>query len=255
MKVKPVWWVGVIAWAAYNAIIFIAWVIGDSSYLNMVGPDVAFKSLIVPLSLGALFMIIVLSSLGWWRPVMTEERRGQPGWTLWVVLLFMLGFIVLNGGATNWSALAPLHLMMLVAAGILVGFNEESLTRGVLVVAWRGSTPSETWVWFWTTFLFGLMHLPNAFFGTGLIGGVMQVGLAFLAGCGFYLIRRVSGTLLIPMALHGAWDFVNFTRLASGGELPKLAPIFQFGTYLLSIALVIVVLVADRRRSSTQQES
>ena len=247
MRVRPAWWVGVIVYLIYIAIIFSTWAINDTNYLNMVGPDVAFGSLVAPLGLGAVFMIVALTGLGWWRPVMKEDRPGRPRWTMWIILLIMLGMIVLNSGATNWSAIGTGHLALLIAAGVLVGFNEEALTRGVLVVGWRGSTSNEIGVWFWATFLFGLMHLPNAFFGTGLTLGILQVGFAFLAGCGFYVLRRVSGSLLLPMALHGAWDFANFARQASGAEAPALMPVFQFGTYLVSIVLVIVVLRGEKR--------
>lgn len=247
MRVQPRWWIGVVVYLVYNAIIFATWAIVGADYRNLVGSDVAFKSLVLPLFLGAVFMVATLFWLGWWRPVMTEDRRGRPGWALWVVLAVMLGFILVNVSAANWSALAAGHLALLIAAGVLVGFNEESLTRGVLVVATRGSTSSETLVWFWSTFLFGLMHLPNGFFGAGLIASSLQVVFAFLGGAGFYVLRRLGGTLLIPMALHGAWDFVTFSVTASGAEAPAIRTYFQFGTYLVSIVLVIVVLLFDRK--------
>lgn len=247
MKVQPRWWIGVVVYLVYNAIIFATWAIVGADYNNMVGRDVAFERLFLPLALGAVFMVLALSWLGWWRPVMTEERHGRPGWLVWVVLALMLGYVVNNFLATNWLALASGHLALLIAAGVLVGFNEESLTRGVLVVATRGSTASETLVWFWTSLLFGLMHLPNGFFGLGLVASSGQVVFAFLAGTGFYVLRRLSGTLLLPILMHGAWDFVTFAVTASGGTPPEINRLFQFGTYLISIVLVIVVLLLDRK--------
>lgn len=106
-------------------------------------------------------------------------------------------------GATGWSDLAASHLALLVLAGLLVGFNEEALTRGVLIVAFRGSMRSEVSAALLAALLFGAMHLPNGFFGIGLAGGVLQALMAFLAGLGFYVLRRVSGTILLPMAMHG----------------------------------------------------
>jgi len=247
MKVQPRWWIGVVVYLVYNAIIFATWAIVGADYNNLVGRDVAFERLFLPLALGAVFMVVALTWLGWWRPVMTEDRRGNPGWTLWVVLAVMAGFILINVGTTDWSAITAAHLVLLFAAGVLVGFNEESLTRGVLVVATRGSTASETLVWFWTSLLFGLLHLPNGLFGLGMLAASIQVVFAFLAGAGFYVLRRLGGTLLIPMVLHGAWDFATFSHLASGAEAPAIRTYFQFATFLVSIVLVIVVLRGDRR--------
>jgi uncharacterized protein len=247
MRVQPAWWIGVTIYLIYNAIIFTVWAIGGVSYLNSVGSDVAFKSLILPFGLGAGFIVLTLSYLGWWGPVMTEERRGSPGWVLWVVLAFMLAYILIFFAATNWHSLAAGHLMLLIVGGALVGFNEEVLTRGILVVGWRGSTPNEAWVWFWATLLFGLLHLPNAFFGLGLVDAAIQVVFTFLFGTGQYIIRRLGGTLLIPVAFHGAWNFVSDTVQASEAEQPAIGIYFAYGTGLLSILLVILVLLADRK--------
>ena len=247
MKIQPTWWIGVIVYLIYNAIIFSTWAMVGADYNNMVGSEVISTSLVLPLVLGTIFLVVMLFWLGWWRPVMTEDRRGSPGWVLWIVLAIMLGFIVVNIGATNWSAITTVHLLLLIAAGVLVGFNEEALTRGIVVVGWRGSTSNEISVWFWSSLLFGLLHLPNAFFGPGLTASLYQVVFAFLAGSGFYILRRLSGTLLVPMAIHGAWDFASFSHQASGADPSPLTTLFQFGTYLISIVLVIVVLWAGRR--------
>jgi len=57
------------------------------------------------------------------------------------------------------------------------------------------------------------------------------------------------------MLLHGAWDFATFAHQASGAEVPGIRTYFQFGTYLLSIVLVIVVLRNDRKARATAQTS
>ena len=48
----------------------------------------------------------------------------------------------------------------------------------------------------------------------------------------------MSGTLLLPMALHGLWDSALFLNVATGGE-PSLA---QFAVYPLAIVCVVAVL-------------
>lgn len=250
MRIQNAWWVGLIAYLIYNGIIYTSWAVGNADYRNMVGSDTIFPNIVLPLALGATFIIASLFYLGWWRHVMVEDRPGRPTWVIWAVILIMLSFIGVNFATISWSDLAVNHLLLLFAASILVGFNEEALTRGILVVGFRGSTSNEVKVWLFATLLFGLMHLPNAFFGLGLIPASFQVVFAFLAGSGFYVLRRISGTLIIPMVFHGLWDFSTFSLQASGTYMNLFTVIFQFGTYLVSIIMVIIVLRAGDRSPS-----
>ncbi|MDK3074454.1 CPBP family intramembrane metalloprotease [Sedimentitalea sp. JM2-8] len=239
---RPAWTTGVAIYLGYVALIFTAWVVIGVDYRKLVGADVVFKSVVLPLTLGALLLVPAVTWLGWWRPVMIEERRGGPAWTMWAILAVMAAMIVTGLASTDWSALAVGHVALIALAGVLVGFNEEALTRGILIVGFRGSIRSEVWVCIWSAALFGLLHLINAFFGLGLVGGLLQVVMAGCAGLGFYVLRRVSGGLLLPMAMHGLWDFASFTHQASGSEPAAISPVFQFGTYLVSIIAVILVL-------------
>lgn len=253
MSHTPTWSTAIAVYIAYNAIIFATWGTVGANYMNLIGEHVAFKSLVLPLAFGAVFAAAVVTYLGWWRPSLFEPRLAKPQWA-WLVLAIMLGFVAVNFLAIKWEALSAAHIAMLVTAGVLVGFNEELVTRGVLVTGLRGSTSNEIWVCFWASLLFGLMHVPNALFGLPLVGGLVQCVFATLMGGAFYVLRRLSGTILLPMAMHGAWDFVSFTRQASGAP-SDLSPYFQFGTYLfatVSVAGVLVYSVAsgDFRRIS-----
>ncbi|MEN5202970.1 CPBP family intramembrane glutamic endopeptidase [Stenotrophomonas sp. TWI700] len=132
------------------------------------------------------------------------------------------------------------HLWLMGAGTLLVGFCEEMTTRGVLLVALRGSTRSEAWAWFGSCESFGLLHATSGFFGVDALA-LVQVLLAFCVGTGLYLLRRFSGTLLLPMLVHAAWDF---STLASGlDDMPTSVLAFSMmaATYVLSIVLVIVV--------------
>lgn len=246
MKIKPVWWIGVAVWLVYNAIIYATWAAVGADYTDLAGRAVILERLILPEALGAIFMVAIVTWLGWWRPLLRETGRAGPCWTMWVLLPFLAGFMAVHLLLTDWSQIAPGHLALLALSCALIGFNEEALTRGVAVLGWRGSTHRELWVWFATTALFGLMHLPNGLFGIGLSGGVTQVVFTFLLGSGLYLLRRVSGTILLPMIVHALWDFASFSSQASGVGTPLLGTLLQFLSYLVALVTVVVLLWHQR---------
>ncbi|WP_347309950.1 CPBP family intramembrane glutamic endopeptidase [Defluviimonas sp. SAOS-178_SWC] len=248
MRKKPFWMIGVAVYVTYLIVFVGTWAVVGADYTNLVGHEVVFRSLDLPLILGAIVLVPAISWLGWWKAILFEQRGAGPAWTMWAVLAVMACMIAIGLVATDWSALTADHIALIALAGILVGFNEEALTRGILVVSLRGSLRSEAWVCVLSSFLFGLLHLPNALFGIGLAGGVVQVAFATLAGLGFYALRRVSGTILVPMVMHGAWDFAAFTRQASGTDVPIVAPIFQFGSYVVALVAAIILLRAGRIR-------
>lgn len=229
--------------AIYLGIIFFLWLLLGVDYTRLSSQDRVLSDLVVPLAVGALFLVGVVTWLGWWRPVMSEAAAARPKWTVWVVGLGMACFILLNLLTTDWGEIAPVHLIMLLLAGALVGFNEEILFRGINVVGFRREGFGETWVWLGTSLVFGLAHLPNGFFGTGLGGAVGQAMIVVLAASSYYLLRRVSGSLVVPAVFHGLWDFSLFAQAASGAPSPAivLAPLSLFVS-LLGIFFVILVL-------------
>lgn len=247
LKIKPALQIGLLVWLLYNAIIYGTWAVVGADYTDLAGRDVILERLVLPEVLGALFIAFAVSRLGWWRPVLHEDRPGRPRWLMWVFLPFVAAFITVHFIATDWPAISVEHLAFLALACLLIGFNEEVLTRGVLVVAARGSMRHEAWVWLVSTALFGLMHIPNGFFGIGLSGGVTQAVFTFLLGTGLYILRRVSGSIVLPVFVHALWDFSTFSHQVASPGVSLLGTLFQFLSYLVAILLIVVLLLRDRK--------
>ena len=122
-----------------------------------------------------------------------------------------------------------------------VGFGEEMITRGSMIVGLR-SRFGEGRVWLISTLLFSALHVPNVIFGLPMLAMPIQVLLTFIMGSGLYAMRRMSGTLILPMVLHGLWDSSLFLNVATGGMPSNV----QFAVYPLAIACVIAVLLNSR---------
>ncbi|WP_168209133.1 CPBP family intramembrane glutamic endopeptidase [Agromyces intestinalis] len=240
LRVAPRVWLGVLALVIYLAVFYGVWIFNGIDYLHIGDDeDTLFKWYFAPLLAGTIVITIVVSIYGWWRPSLFETRKRLPGW-VWILPGLLALAAVANLFAGDTSRLTPTMLLLLVAGSVLVGFNEELVTRGQLVVALR-SRFGELGVWFFSTLLFGLIHLPNTLFGTG-VAGISQVGITFLIGSVFYLLRRVSGTLIFAMVLHGLWDFSTFAAA-------KATDFAGFGGLAIGIAAVIVAIVLTRRES------
>ena len=65
---------------------------------------------------------------------------------------------------------------------VLVGFAEDLVARGLLVVGLRDGGSSEWVVWVVTSVLFALLHAMNALFGQSMRTTVVQIVAAFAAG-------------------------------------------------------------------------
>lgn len=250
MRIAPNLWTALVVFVVYNLIIYATWAAVGANYLNMVDEPVVFKSIVLPLFLGFAFVVMASRYTGWQEPVMREEVPARPKLVLWLVVAIWMSVVIFNMALTNWTSLSGYHLMMLAVAGIFVGINEEAVTRGFLVVGFRSTTKSELMVWFGSTALFGLMHLPNAFFGPGLAASAVQVVFAFLAGSALYVVRRLSGSLALPMFLHGIWDFSMFATQVSNADTGDVRTLLQFGTYLFGLIAVAIVLFVNRNHSA-----
>ena len=245
MRIKPRWWIGIVVFLAYAAWVMAAWIWRGVDYRQIASETSLVQAVIQPLGIAAVLLAVFNSWAGWWRATLFETHRVRRPLLLAVLLLAMLGFIAATLGSTDFTAITLRHLALVAVATLLVGFCEEMVSRGILLVSLRGSLRSEAWVWFVSSAMFGLLHATNAFFGVGALA-LLQVVLAFCVGSGLYLLRRLGGTLLLPMLVHAAWDF---STLASGLDAdPPGAVAFAFmaSTWVLSLLLVFVVLRRER---------
>jgi membrane protease YdiL (CAAX protease family) len=227
----------------YMAIVGAVWAVNDVNY-NTVGDNTRniMAGIIVPIGLGAIFLAIAASVLGWWRPALREIPRVGPRWLLLIPAIYVVAAL---GGllSVDFANVEGKYVLYLAIATLLVGFSEEMLCRGLGLVGLRGSLP-EVWVWFSSCLIFGAIHTLNIAFGAEVGITVAQIGLAFLAGTVFYVLRRNTGALIWAMLLHAFWDFNTLIASTYGAsDSPaRLLSSLQYVAVLLAVVGLVIIL-------------
>ncbi len=199
---------------------------------------------VIPVGLGIIVTLALTARWGWWHQLFHEDNRiMHPGWR-WLVPAFVCGTILVTLIVAPWDEF-PVGLVLLILVGtLMVGFAEEIIFRGYVLLGARARY-SEVGAWFFSSAAFGLLHGLNIFTGQAVGVTVRQIVLAFVLGSGFYLIRRISGLLVVCMVLHGLWDFSTFIGGGRGDHAEGLAAglaaaPFAYGAMITIIALLVV---------------
>ena len=147
--------------------------VGGRPVIELGGRGAALRELLVGLAIGALLMCAVVA-----------------------VLALLGSYHVVDVG---WST----GILIGLQAGILGGFNEEILVRGVmlrLIEGWLGTW----WALAVTAVFFGAAHLSNP---QATVFGAVAIALeaGILLGACYLLTRR----LWLAIGVHAAWNFVQ----------------------------------------------
>lgn len=242
---RPRVWIGVAIWLGYVATVFAVQRLSGVPYPDLgQSGSTLFRGAGLSLIVGTVLLAITTSLLGWWRPAMVEKERSVR----WPVIApaLLLPAVLVNLVSTDWDAYDAAFLAASLVL-LLVGFTEEIVTRGLLVVALR-TRLGEVWVWLLSSLAFSLMHLVNLASGQALGPTLVQLLMTFLSGTLFYILRRTTGTLVWAMLLHAFWDFSVFA--VGRGEAGPLAPLAGGINMLAAVVGLVVVAFVVRARPS-----
>lgn len=239
-RFKPSLGAALALYAGYLGIVFATWVFNGVDYQRIgESADTTRLGYALPTLFGSAFLVVALSGLGWWRPVLFDSTRLGPRW-LAVLPVTVAVVIASNLLGLQTDRLGADLLVWSALGAVGVGFGEEVVTRGSLVVGLRSrfGEARQGRVWLISTLLFSAMHAPNVLFGLPLWAMPFQLLLTFIMGTALYLIRRHTGTLIVPMVLHGLWDSSLFLSVATGREPSALQFVVYPLTVLCALALV-----------------
>lgn len=211
------------------------------SYGHLPSASPVWRTITLPVALSILFGALVVSYLRWWRPVISDDKPVN-GWVRIVPALLLVSIV----GTTGYSNIADQStalVLLLLGSTLLVGVGEELMFRGISVISLRGNGLTEGKVALWSSILFGAVHMTNIF--TEGPSAFLQAAVVSVTGYFFYLTRRSFGTILIPMVLHGLYDFSIFSHAIG---LPEAEASPQTLIPMLTTLVLGIIVFARRKK-------
>ena len=251
VKRKPTLWLALLVFVGYLGVVIGANLV-FASYFDfgdvVTSAEHTRDGVFLPVLCASIYLTVVTTMLGWWRPALFEPRRrvALPKWLWLIPVLALLGPVLDIWRSDHRSEFTGAHWFWIITGFALVGYSEELVTRGLLLVGARTAMVEE-WAATVCAVLFGLMHGSNLLFGQDAKTTLAQVVSTIPMGVLLYLCRRISGTLVVPMVIHALYDI---GLVVFGG--PN-TPMNQIDTEvarpvgaLLALVLGIVALIAYR---------
>lgn len=245
-RVEPRLRNGLLVAIVYVIFFSIALKLSGVGYENITdSPDNVLKAVVLPMIGGAVLLTAFAKWSGWWKDLWHDKYKIKGhSWMNLFAIIMAIG-IVSNLASAKLGSSAGQMISYILIGTALVGYSEELLFRGIVLRGARGSGLSELRVMLVVALSFGVFHGANFFLGQDLTATVQQIAFATVNGAIFYLIFRKSGLLIVPMILHGLWDFSIFIREANIGSDPELSDVIKtlsaLGLYLPVILLLFAL--------------
>lgn len=218
-------------------------------------PQSVFVGLTLSLLVGSLVLAAFVYSVKWFRPLFAQQPV-KGSWWMWAAPFFLVAAIVLRFLGINYSSYQASVVVITLVTGLLIGFAEEILTRGIVVKMLRDSGKSEWVVMVLSSLVFALLHSANALSGMPIITVLVTILFTFGFGICMYLTLRVTGNLIWPMILHALYDPSLFLstggidQAAAGPQSPLLQLAGPANMIYILIALVALIVVRGRAQRS-----
>jgi uncharacterized protein len=243
-RIKPTPLVGVIVVVLYIVLVFGMQLASGIPYAEWTStPSNTLRAAVIPLAAGSALLIAFLA-IARWDMIWRDPGRLPISGVMKVAMIFFVAAVLVRFIGVRWSAVSLALLGVVILSGVLVGFAEETLFRGIFLRSLRTAGRTEAKAALWTAVGFGLFHLPNLLVGVGLLQ-LPQVVLAGLTGSILYVFRRYRGMIVTAMVAHGTWDISAFLSGSNGA--PWLAFV-SLALTLVGVVLGILVLVSIWRK-------
>jgi membrane protease YdiL (CAAX protease family) len=160
------------------------------------------------------FLTVAVGMLGWWKKIgFTPLNRGGLKFLLPPILYIglMLAVTMDISHHTTWllGAADPLQMAILVLVVLGIGYNEETMFRGILFYGFSSRFSILAAV-ILSSLVFGVLHYVNLIEGATFEKTTYQVLHAAAAGFMYIALRLRIGAIWPVMLFHALWDFCVF---------------------------------------------
>jgi uncharacterized protein len=214
---------------------------------------------VIPIAFGGLVLVAFAWSLGWLRELFGPQPIRGRGW-MWIAVVVVLLFNILRFAAVDYAKAGAGVVVAWLAAGLCIGFAEETLTRGFVVNLMRKHGYREIAVASVSAALFAALHAGNLLTGQSVFATALQLVYTFAFGILMYLALRVTGNLVWPILLHASTDPSIFlsTLYPTHGAVAAFAGLGNPAVIITGLILLIfirgrVVQSTTRRISSASR--
>lgn len=200
---------------------------------------------VLPELLGAIVLTAFTLSVGWWRQLFARQPITGRGW-MWIAIVVVLLFNILRFATIDYGKAGFDVVLTWLLAGLLIGFTEEVLTRGLVVNLMRKAGYREIVVAVISATLFAALHAGNLLNGQPLLATAFQIVYTFAFGILMYLALRVTGTIIAPILLHASTDPSIFLQTAypAEGALTGIAGLGNIA--VIAAAAVLIFFIRGR---------
>jgi len=145
----------------------------------------------------------------------------------------------------DFSTYSLREILLVIVATIVIGVNEEVVTRGITLVGLRNNKWDEWKAWVMTVVIFSLLHLVNV-----LGGGNLTILLVVVTGGTlWYVSRRVFNNLFVSIGLHALYDTAFYLLTGNylvSETLPDHVLDIQLGSFLFLLVVSILFVIFGR---------
>ena len=146
---KGGWWRAVLVAVAYLALYLAGGQLVGALFGDHIDTEDLFATpqsvlfgLFLPLALGAVVLTAFVASLHWFPALFARQPIGGRWW-MWLAPVAVVAAIVLRLLGIDYASYAAGVVAVTFLSGLLVGFVEEILTRGIAVKMLRDAGKSE----------------------------------------------------------------------------------------------------------------
>lgn len=179
------------------------------------------------------------------RDIFFERKPFALSKLYYLFPLAWLGVTIFALINVDYSAYTFGVMLLVLVATLAIGFNEELVTRGILLIGLRNSGVAEWKAWLISVVVFGLLHLVNVFGGAYLTIILVTV----CGGTLLYVARRVFNNLFVPIGLHALYDTAFFLltgKYLVGADLPGSVLDIQLGSFLILLVAAVLFVIFGR---------